>query len=57
MTKQGGTMIETKYKRAEVEKNRIIIPKKYVKIFGRYFKMEIDYTTGKITLNPGEVKK
>lgn len=47
-------MIEVKYKRAEVQKNRIIIPKKYVAKFDRYLKMEIDYSSGKIVLYPGK---
>lgn len=47
-------MIEVKYKRAEVQKNRIIIPKKYIRKFDRYVKMEIDYSNGRIELNPGK---
>jgi hypothetical protein len=45
-------MIEVKYKRAEVQKNRIIIPKKYVTKFDRYLKMEIDYGNGEIIMRP-----
>ena len=45
-------MIEVKYKRAEVQKNRIIIPVKYIRKFDRFLKMEIDYSNGEIIISP-----
>lgn len=39
-------------KHAETEKNRIIIPKLWIKKFGREMFLEIDLKTGIITITP-----
>lgn len=44
-------------KRADIRRNRIIIPKVYIKKFGRDFYMEIDEKTGTIKLIPIKIEK
>lgn len=45
--------MKTKFsKRAEIQKNRTIMPKKWIELFGREFYMDVNWETGIITITP-----
>lgn len=50
------TIIRTLHKRADIEKNRIIIPKLFVDNYGREFDMKI-LSNGTILLVPTQERK